>query len=150
MTDRRRVVTRIISSVAERELNSTIRDIIDKFGANDAFYEWEYINSSEYGTHNWHNEFVKSIIENMIDGCENVGDWELIRDFVQSEVLRELLDKNESVGLMLLYYANILGCSDTHSFDTIIENMYNKVIDSLVEEVVSRFSEIEDLIKSSI
>ncbi len=150
MVDRRKVVTRIISSIAERELNSTIRDIIDKSGVDDVFYEWEYINRREFSTSNWHNEFVKSIIENMLDGYENVDCWEFARDFVQLEVLKELLDKNESVGLMLLYYANILGCSDTYSFDAIVENAYNKVIDSLTGEVVSRFSEIEDLIKSSI
>ena len=88
----------------ECDTDSCRRQIITKL---------ENINRREYGTSNWHNEFVKSIIENMLDGYEKVGDWELIRDFVQSEVLKELLDKNESVGLMLLYYANILGCSDT-------------------------------------
>lgn len=74
---------------------------------------------------------------------------EQIRDFIQSETLKELSNRNK-VGLLLLYYADVLYCNDTFTSDTIIEDAFNKVMNSLLEEVVSRFSDIEDLIKRSL
>lgn len=149
MSDRSKVVTYIINSVADYELSHTIEDVIIQFGEDNVFHNWELFNKSTYGTSGWHNDLVESILMDIMNGYTRSKYSEQIRDFIQSETLKELSNRNK-VGLLLLYYADVLYCNDTFTSDTIIEDAFNKVMNSLLEEVVSRFNEIEDLIKRSL
>ena len=150
MLDRSKIVTYIINSVADYELKHTIEDVITQFGTDNVFHNWELFNKSTYRTStNWHNNLVESILMDIMNGYTRSEYSEQIRDFIQSETLKELSNRNK-VGLLLLYYADVLYCNDTFTSDIIIEDAFNKVMNSLLEEVVSRFSEIEDLIKRSL
>lgn len=150
MSDRSKVVTYIINSVAERELDFTIKDIIDQFGTDDVFHNWELSNKDTYKTSYWHIELVKSLLMDILNGYTHLEYSEQIKDFIQSEMLKELSNRNKNVGLMLLCYAEVLDCDDMYTSDAIIDDTFNKVLNSLTEEVVSRFNEIEDLIKRSL
>lgn len=150
MSDRSKVVTYIINSVAERELDLTIKDIIDQFGTDDVFHNWELSNKDTYKTSYWHIELVKSLLMDILNGYTRLEYSEQIKDFIQSEMLKELLNRNKNVGLMLLCYAEVLDYDDMYTSDAIIDDTFNKVLNSLTEEVVSRFNEIEDLIKRSL
>lgn len=150
MSDRRKVVTYIINSVAERELDLTIKDIIDQFGTDDVFHNWELSNKDTYKTSYWHIELVKSLLMDILNGYTRLEYSEQIKDFIQSEMLKELSNRNKNVGLMLLCYAEVLDYDDMYTSDAIIDDTFNKVLNSLTEEVVSRFNEIEDLIKRSL
>lgn len=150
MSDRSKVVTYIINSVAERELDLTIKDIIDQFGTDDVFHNWELSNKDTYKTSYWHIELVKSLLMDILNGYTRLEYSEQIKDFIQSEMLKELSNRNKNVGLMLLCYAEVLDCDDTYTSDAIIDDTFNKILNSLTEEVVSRFNEIEDLIKRSL
>lgn len=150
MSDRSKVVTYIINSVADYELSHTIEDVIIQFGEDNAFHNLELFNKSTYGTSGWHNDLVESILMDIMNGYTRSKYSEQIKDFIQSETLKELSNGNKNVGLMLLRYAEVLDCDDTYTSDTIVEDAFNKVMNSLLEEVVSRFSEIEDLIKRSL
>ena len=150
MSDRSKVVTYIINSVAERELDLTIKDIIDQFGTDDVFHNWELSNKDTYKTSYWHIELVKSLLMDILNGYTRLEYSEQIKDFIQSEMLKELSNRNKNVGLMLLCYAEVLDYDDTYTSDAIIDDTFNKVLNSLTEEVVSRFNEIEDLIKRSL
>lgn len=150
MSDRSKVVTYIINSVAERELDLTIKDIIDQFGTDDVFHNWELSNKDTYKTSYWHIEFVKSLLMDILNGYTRLEYSEQIKDFIQSEMLKELSNRNKNVGLMLLCYAEVLDYDDMYTSDAIIDDTFNKVLNSLTEEVVSRFNEIEDLIKRSL
>lgn len=150
MSDRSKVVTYIINSVAERELDLTIKDIIDQFGTDDVFHNWELSNKDTYKTSYWHIELVKSLLMDILNGYTRLEYSEQIKDFIQSEMLKELSNRNKNVGLMLLCYAEVLDYDDMYTSDTIIDDTFNKVLNSLTEEVVSRFNEIEDLIKRSL
>lgn len=149
MSDRSKIVTYIINSVADYELNHTIEDVIIQFGTDNVFHNWELFNKNTYGTSGWHNDLVDSILMDIMNGYTRSEYSEQIRDFIQSETLKELSNRNK-IGLMLLRYADVLYCGDTFTDDTIIEDTFNKVMNSLLEEVVSRFNEIEDLIKRSL
>ena len=150
MSDRSKVVTYIINSVAERELDLTIKDIIDQFGTDDVFHNWELSNKDTYKTSYWHIELVKSLLMDILNGYTRLEYSEQIKDFIQSEMLKELSNRNKNVGLMLLCYAEVLDYDDIYTSDAIIDDTFNKVLNSLTEEVVSRFNEIEDLIKRSL
>lgn len=150
MSDRSKVVTYIINSVAERELDLTIKDIIDQFGTDDVFHNWELSNKDTYKTSYWHIELVKSLLMDILNGYTRLEYSEQIKDFIQSEMLKELSNRNKNVGLMLLCYAEVLDCDDMYTSDAIIDDTFNKILNSLTEEVVSRFNEIEDLIKRSL
>lgn len=150
MSDRSKVVTYIINSVAERELDLTIKDIIDQFGTDDVFHNWELSNKDIYKTSYWHIELVKSLLMDILNGYTRLEYSEQIKDFIQSEMLKELSNRNKNVGLMLLCYAEVLDYDDMYTSDAIIDDTFNKVLNSLTEEVVSRFNEIEDLIKRSL
>lgn len=150
MSDRSKVVTYIINSVAERELDLTIKDIIDQFGTDDVFHNWELFNKDTYKTSYWHIELVKSLLMDILNGYTRLEYSEQIKDFIQSEMLKELSNRNKNVGLMLLCYAEVLDYDDMYTSDAIIDDTFNKVLNSLTEEVVSRFNEIEDLIKRSL
>lgn len=150
MSDRSKVVTYIINSVAERELYLTIKDIIDQFGTDDVFHNWELSNKDTYKTSYWHIELVKSLLMDILNGYTRLEYSEQIKDFIQSEMLKELSNRNKNVGLMLLCYAEVLDYDDMYTSDAIIDDTFNKVLNSLTEEVVSRFNEIEDLIKRSL
>lgn len=150
MSDRSKVVTYIINSVAERELDLTIKDIIDQFGTDDVFHNWELSNKDTYKTSYWHIELVKSLLMDILNGYARLEYSEQIKDFIQSEMLKELSNRNKNVGLMLLCYAEVLDYDDMYTSDAIIDDTFNKVLNSLTEEVVSRFNEIEDLIKRSL
>ena len=150
MSDRSKVVTYIINSVAERELDLTIKDIIDQFGTDDVFHNWELSNKDAYKTSYWHIELVKSLLMDILNGYTRLEYSEQIKDFIQSEMLKELSNRNKNVGLMLLCYAEVLDYDDMYTSDAIIDDTFNKVLNSLTEEVVSRFNEIEDLIKRSL
>lgn len=150
MSDRSKVVTYIINSVAERELDLTIKDIIDQFGTDDVFHNWELSNKDTYKTSYWHIELVKSLLMDILNGYTRLEYSEQIKDFIQSEMLKELSNRNKNVGLMLLCYAEVLDYDDMYTSDAIIYDTFNKVLNSLTEEVVSRFNEIEDLIKRSL
>lgn len=150
MSDRSKVVTYIINSVADYELSYTIEDVIIQFGEDNAFHNWELFNKSTYGTSGWHNDLVESILMDIMNGYTRSKYSEQIKDFIQSETLKELSNGNKNVGLMLLRYAEVLDCDDTYTSDTIVEDAFNKVMNSLLDEVVSRFSEIEDLVKRSL
>lgn len=150
MSDRSKVVTYIINSVAERELDLTIKDIIDQFGTDDVFHNWEFSNKDTYKTSYWHIELVKSLLMDILNGYTRLEYSEQIKDFIQSEMLKELSNRNKNVGLMLLCYAEVLDYDDMYTSDAIIDDTFNKVLNSLTEEVVSRFNEIEDLIKRSL
>ena len=150
MSDRSKVVTYIINSVAERELDLTIKDIIDQFGTDDVFHNWELSNKDTYKTQYWHIELVKSLLMDILNGYTRLEYSEQIKDFIQSEMLKELSNRNKNVGLMLLCYAEVLDYDDMYTSDAIIDDTFNKVLNSLTEEVVSRFNEIEDLIKRSL
>lgn len=150
MSDRSKVVTYIINSVAERELDLTIKDIIDQFGTDDVFHNWELSNKDTYKTSYWHIELVKSLLMDILNGYTRLEYSEQIKDFIQSEMLKELSNRNKNVGLMLLCYAEVIDYDDTYTSDAIIDDTFNKVLNSLTEEVVSRFNEIEDLIKRSL
>ena len=150
MSDRSKVVTYIINSVAERELDLTIKDIIDQFGIDDVFHNWELSNKDTYKTSYWHIELVKSLLMDILNGYTRLEYSEQIKDFIQSEMLKELSNRNKNVGLMLLCYAEVLDYDDMYTSDAIIDDTFNKVLNSLTEEVVSRFNEIEDLIKRSL
>ena len=150
MSDRSKVVTYIINSVAERELDLTIKDIIDQFGADDVFHNWELSNKDTYKTSYWHIELVKSLLMDILNGYTRLEYSEQIKDFIQSEMLKELSNRNKNVGLMLLCYAEVLDYDDMYTSNAIIDDTFNKVLNSLTEEVVSRFNEIEDLIKRSL
>jgi hypothetical protein len=150
MSDRSKVVTYIINSVAERELDLTIKDIIDQFGTDDVFHNWELSNKDTYKTSYWHIELVKSLLMDILNGYTRLEYSEQIKDFIQSEMLKELSNRNKNVGLMLLCYAEVLDYDDMYTSDAIIDDTFNKVLNSLTEEVVSRFNEIEDLIKRSL
>lgn len=150
MSDRSKVVTYIINSVAERELDLTIKDIIDQFGTDDVFHNWELSNKDTYKTSYWHIELVKSLLMDILNGYTRLEYSEQIKDFIQSEMLKELSNRNKNVGLMLLCYAEVLDYEDMYTSDAIIDDTFNKVLNSLTEEVVSRFNEIEDLIKRSL
>ena len=150
MSDRSKVVTYIINSVAERELDLTIKDIIDQFGTDDVFHNWELSNKDTYKTSYWHIELVKSLLMDILNGYNRLEYSEQIKDFIQSEMLKELSNRNKNVGLMLLCYAEVLDYDDMYTSDAIIDDTFNKVLKSLTEEVVSRFNEIEDLIKRSL
>lgn len=150
MSDRSKVVTYIINSVVERELDLTIKDIIDQFGTDDVFHNWELSNKDTYKTTYWHIELVKSLLMDILNGYTRLEYSEQIKDFIQSEMLKELSNRNKNVGLMLLCYAEVLDYDDTYTSDAIIDDTFNKVLNSLTEEVVSRFNEIEDLIKRSL
>ena len=150
MSDRSKVVTYIINSVAERELDLTIKDIIDQFGADDVFHNWELSNKDTYKTSYWHIELVKSLLMDILNGYTRLEYSEQIKDFIQSEMLKELSNRNKNVGLMLLCYAEVIDYDDMYTSDAIIDDTFNKVLNSLTEEVVSRFNEIEDLIKRSL
>lgn len=150
MSDRSKIVTYIINSVADHELNSTIEDVVVQFGEDNIFHNWEFFNKSNYGTSGWHNDLIDSILMDIMNGYTRSEYSEQIKDFIQSETLKELSNGNKNVGLMLLRYADVLYCDDTYTSDTIVEDAFNKVMNSLLEEVVSRFSEIEDLIKRSL
>ena len=149
MLDRSKVVTYIINSVADYELKHKIEDVIIQFGTDNVFHNWELFNKDTYGTSNWHNDLVETILMDIMNGYTRSEYSEQIRDFIQSETLKELSNRNK-VGLLLLYYADVLYCNDTFTSDIIIEDAFNKVMNSLTEEVVSRFNEIEDLIKRSL
>lgn len=149
MSDRSKIATYIINSVADHELKHTIEDVIAQFGTDNVFHNWELFNKSTYKTSNWHNNLVESILMDIMNGYTRSEYSEQIRDFIQSETLKELSNRNK-VGLLLLYYADVLYCNDTFTSDTIIEDAFNRVMNSLLEEVVSRFNEIEDLIKRSL
>ena len=149
MSDRSKVVTYIINSVADYELKHKIEDVTIQFGTDNVFHNWELFNKDTYGTSNWHNDLVETILMDIMNGYTRSEYSEQIRDFIQSETLKELSNRNK-VGLLLLYYADVLYCNDTFTSDTIVEDAFNKVMNSLSEEVVSRFSEIEDLIKRSL
>lgn len=149
MSDRSKIVTYIINSVSDYELKHKIEDVIIQFGTDNVFHNWELFNKDTYGTSNWHNDLVESILMDIMNGYTRSEYSEQIRDFIQSETLKELSNRNK-VGLLLLYYADVLYCNDTFTSDTIIEDAFNKVLNSLTEEVVSRFNEIEDLIKRSL
>lgn len=150
MSDRSKVVTYIINSVAERELDLTIKDIIYQFGTDDVFHNWELSNKDTYKTSYWHIELVKSLLMDILNGYTSLEYSEQIKDFIQSEMLKELSNRNKNVGLMLLCYAEVLDYDDMYTSDAIIDDTFNKVLNSLTEEVVSRFNEIEDLIKRSL
>lgn len=150
MSDRSKVVTYIINSVAECELDLTIKDIIDQFGTDDVFHNWELSNKDTYKTSYWHIELVKSLLMDILNGYTRLEYSEQIKDFIQSEMLKELSNRNKNVGLMLLCYAEVLDYDDMYTNDVIIDDTFNKVLNSLTEEVVSRFNEIEDLIKRSL
>lgn len=150
MSDRSKVVTYIINSVAERELELAIKDIIDQFGTDDVFHNWELSNKDTYKTSYWHIELVKSLLMDILNGYTRLEYSEQIKDFIQSEMLKELSNRNKNVGLMLLCYAEVLDYDDMYTSDAIIDDTFNKVLNSLTEEVVSRFNEIEDLIKRSL
>ena len=150
MSDRSKVVTYIINSVAERELDLTIKDIIDQFGTDDVFHNWELSNKDTYKTSYWHIELVKSLLMDILNGYTRLEYSEQIKDFIQSEMLKELSNRNKNVGLMLLCYAEVLDYDDMYTSDSIIDDTFNKILNSLTEEVVSRFNEIEDLIKRSL
>lgn len=150
MSDRSKVVTYIINSVAERELDLTIKDIIDQFGTDDVFHNWELSNKDTYKTSYWHIELVKSLLMDILNGYNRLEYSEQIKDFIQSEMLKELSNRNKNVGLMLLCYAEVLDYDDMYTSDAIIDDTFNKVLNYLTEEVVSRFNEIEDLIKRSL
>ncbi len=150
MSDRSKIVTYIINSVAERELDLTIKDIIDQFGTDDVFHNWELSNKDTYKTSYWHIELVKSLLVDILNGYTRLEYSEQIKDFIQSEMLKELSNRNKNVGLMLLCYAEVLDYDDMYTSDAIIDDTFNKVLNSLTEEVVSRFNEIEDLIKRSL
>ena len=150
MSDRSKVVTYIINSVAERELDLTIKDIIDQFGTDDVFHNWELSNKDTYKTSYWHIELVKSLLMDILNCYTRLEYSEQIKDFIQSEMLKELSNRNKNVGLMLLCYAEVLDYDDMYTSDAIIDDTFNKVLNSLTEEVVSRFNEIEDLIKRSL
>lgn len=150
MSDRSKVVTYIINSVAERELDLTIKDIIDQFGTDDVFHNWELSNKDTYKTSYWHIELVKSLLMDILNGYTRLEYSEQIKDFIQSEMLKELSNRNKNVGLMLLCYAEVIDYDDMYTSDAIIDDTFNKVLNSLTEEVVSRFNEIEDLIKRSL
>lgn len=150
MSDRSKIVTYIINSVAERELDLTIKDIIDQFGTDDVFHNWELSNKDTYKTSYWHIELVKSLLMDILNGYTRLEYSEQIKDFIQSEMLKELSNRNKNVGLMLLCYAEVLDYDDMYTSDAIIDDTFNKVLNSLTEEVVSRFNEIEDLIKRSL
>lgn len=150
MSDRSKVVTYIINSVAERELDLTIKDIIDQFGTDDVFHNWELSNKDIYKTSYWHIELVKSLLMDILNGYTRLEYSEQIKDFIQSEMLKELSNRNNNVGLMLLCYAEVLDYDDMYTSDAIIDDTFNKILNSLTEEVVSRFNEIEDLIKRSL
>lgn len=150
MSDRSKVVTYIINSIAERELDLTIKDIIDQFGTDDVFHNWELSNKDTYKTSYWHIELVKSTLMDILNGYARLEYSEQITDFIQSEMLKELQNRNKNVGLMLLCYAEVLDYDDMCTSDAIIDDTFNKVLNSLTEEVVSRFNEIEDLIKRSL
>lgn len=150
MSDRSKVVTYIINSVAERELDLTIKDIIDQFGTDDVFHNWELSNKDTYKTSYWHIELVKSLLMDILNGYTRLEYSEQIKDFIQSEMLKELSNRNKNVGLMLLCYAEVLDYDDMYTSDAIIDDTFNKILNSLTEEVVSRFNEIEDLIKRSL
>lgn len=150
MSDRSKVVTYIINSVAERELDFTIKDIIDQFGTDDVFHNWELSNKDTYKTSYWHIELVKSLLMDILNGYTRLEYSEQIKDFIQSEMLKELSNRNKNVGLMLLCYAEVLDYDDMYTSNAIIDDTFNKVLNSLTEEVVSRFNEIEDLIKRSL
>lgn len=150
MSDRSKVVTYIINSVAERELDLTIKDIIDQFGTDDVFHNWELSNKDTYKTSYWHIELVKSLLMDILNGYTRLEYSEQIKDFIQSEMLKELSNRNKNVGLMLLCYAEVLDYDDMYTSNAIIDDTFNKVLNSLTEEVVSRFNEIEDLIKRSL
>ena len=150
MSDRSKIVTYIINSVAERELDLTIKDIIDQFGTDDVFHNWELSNKDTYKTPYWHIELVKSLLMDILNGYTRLEYSEQIKDFIQSEMLKELSNRNKNVGLMLLCYAEVLDYDDMYTSDAIIDDTFNKVLNSLTEEVVSRFNEIEDLIKRSL
>ena len=150
MSDRSKVVTYIINSVAECELDLTIKDIIDQFGTDDVFHNWELSNKDTYKTSYWHIELVKSLLMDILNGYTRLEYSEQIKDFIQSEMLKELSNRNKNVGLMLLCYAEVLDYDDMYTSDAIIYDTFNKVLNSLTEEVVSRFNEIEDLIKRSL
>lgn len=150
MSDRSKIVTYIINSVAGYELKYTIEDVITQFGTDNVFQNWELFNKSTYGTSGWHNDLVDTILMDIMNGYTRSEYSEQIKDFIQSETLKELSNGNKNVGLMLLRYAEVLDCDDTYTSDTIVEDAFNKVMNSLLEEVVSRFSEIEDLIKRSL
>lgn len=150
MSDRSKVVTYIINSVAEHELDLTIKDIIDQFGTDDVFHNWELSNKDTYKTSYWHIELVKSLLMDILNGYTRLEYSEQIKDFIQSEMLKELQNRNKNVGLMLLCYAEVLDYDDMYTSDAIIDDTFNKVLNSLTEEVVSRFNEIEDLIKRSL
>lgn len=150
MSDRSKVVTYIINSVAERELDLTIKDIIDQFGTDDVFHNWELSNKDTYKTSYWHIELVKSLLMDILNGYTRLEYSEQIKDFIQSEMLKELSNRNKNVGLMLLCYAEVLDYDDMYPSYVIIDDAFNKVLNSLTEEVVSRFNEIEDLIKRSL
>lgn len=149
MSDRSKVVTYIINSVAEHELDLTIKDIIDQFGTDDVFHNWELSNKDTYKTSYWHIELVKSLLMDILNGYTRLEYSEQIKDFIQSEMLKELSNRNKNVGLMLLCYAEVLDYDDMYTSDAIIDDTFNKILNSLTEEVVSRFNEIEDLIKRS-
>lgn len=150
MSDRSKVVTYIINSVAEHELDLTIKDIIDQFGTDDVFHNWELSNKDTYKTSYWHIELVKSLLMDILNGYTRLEYSEQIKDFIQSEMLKELSNRNKNVGLMLLCYAEVLDYDDMYTSDAIIDDTFNKILNSLTEEVVSRFNEIEDLIKRSL
>ena len=86
----------------------------------------------------------------ILNGYTRLEYSEQIKDFIQSEMLKELSNRNKNVGLMLLCYAEVLDYDDMYTSDAIIDDTFNKVLNSLTEEVVSRFNEIEDLIKRSL
>lgn len=150
MSDRSKVVTYIINSIAERELDLTVKDIIDQFGTDDVFHNWELSNKDTYKTSYWHIELVKSTLMDILNGYTRLEYSEQIKDFIQSEMLKELSNRNKNVGLMLLCYAEVLDYDYMYTSDAIIDDTFNKVLNSLTEEVVSRFNEIEDLIKRSL
>ena len=149
MSDRSKIVTYIINSVADYELKHKIEDVTIQFGTDNVFHNWELFNKDTYGTSNCHNDLVETILMYIMNGYTRSEYSEQIRDFIQSETLKELSNRNK-VGLLLLYYADVLYCNDTFTSDKIIEDAFNKVLNSLTEEVVSRFNEIEDLIKRSL
>ena len=150
MSDRSKIVTYIINSVADHELKHTIEDVIAQFGTDNVFHNWELFNKDTYGTSYWHIELVKSLLMDILNGYTRLEYSEQIKDFIQSEMLKELQNRNKNVGLMLLCYAEVLDYDDMYISDAIIDDTFNKVLNSLTEEVVSRFNEIEDLIKRSL
>ena len=48
MSDRSKIVTYIINSVADYELKHTIEDVITQFGTDNIFHNWELFNKSTY------------------------------------------------------------------------------------------------------